>query len=208
MKQLAFAVLALLVVLPAAAQDRSFDLTASAVWIDPTGDGTFDDLSDPANIEFDGDLGYGAAVNFFVSDRISIELAASKTSPETRIRRRVVGDAATSIDIVPITGVVQFHFAPNSFIDPYIGAGAAYMLVGDVDGAEDIQAIDVKDDVGLAVNAGLGIKLGPRFGLLFDGKYVPIESDATARIVGSNNESTGSFDVSPIILSAGIQLRF
>jgi outer membrane protein len=208
MRYLASAVLALLVVLPAAAQNRFFDLTASAVWVDPTGDSSFDDLSDPASIDFDADTGYGAAVNFFVSDRISIELAASKTSPEGTIRRRALGGGTTSVDIVPITGVVQFHFAPNSFIDPYIGAGAAYMLLGDVDGADDIQAIDAKDDVGLAVNAGLAIKLGDRVAIVADGKYVPIESDATARIVGSNNESQGTIDVSPIILSAGIQLRF
>lgn len=208
MRYLAFVVLALLVVIPAAAQQRSFDITANVVWVDPTGDGTFDDLSDPASIEFDGAQGLGAAVNFFVSDRVSIELAASKVSPDTTIRRRALGGGTTEVDIVPITGVVQFHFAPNGFIDPYVGAGGAYMLFGDVDGVEDIETIDAKDDVGFAVNAGLGIRLGSRFAINVDGKYVPLESDATAHIVGSNNESQGTIDVSPIIISAGLQIRF
>lgn len=207
MKTLIPAVLALLCAFPLAAQNRFFDVTASVVWVDPTGNGSFNDLADPADIEFDGDLGYGASVNFFLSDRISIEIAASKTSPETTIRRRTIGGAAGDFDIVPITGVVQFHLAPNGTFDPYIGAGAAYVLFGDVDGVDDIQNIDVEDDVGLAVNAGLDIKIGPRWGIVLDGKYVPIESNASAIIVGHSDQA-GRVDVSPIILSAGLRLRF
>ncbi|MGZ5473669.1 MAG: OmpW/AlkL family protein [Thermoanaerobaculia bacterium] len=212
MKTLALAVLALLVSLPAAAQNRFFDLTGSFVWADPTGGGELEDLADPAEIDFDASTGYGGSVNFFISDRLSIDIGASVVSPETRIRRRAVGapGGTTEIDMVPITGIVQFHLMPNGIIDPYIGGGAAYVLFEDAEniGLDELDRIDLKDDVGFVVNAGVGIRLGSRFGIVLDGKYVPIEADATAINLGDTEENDTRVDISPIIISAGLQLRF
>ena len=56
MKRTILVVLALLLIVPAAsAQTRFFDLTANAVWLDPTGGGSFEDLSDPADIDIDAE---------------------------------------------------------------------------------------------------------------------------------------------------------
>ena len=51
------------------------------------------------------------------------------------------------------------------------------MLIDDVDAPDelnnlDFESIDFDDDVGLALNAGLGIKLTDHFGLTLDAKYV------------------------------------
>jgi outer membrane protein len=213
MKHFVFAVLALLLFVPMASAQRSFDLTANAVWLDPSGGGSFDDLSDPADIDIDADLGYGVAANIFFSDRISTEFAIARIEPETTItRRRAIGPAVPGgdLEIMPVTAVLQFHFAPQGFIDPYIGAGAAYVLYdfSSSQGFHNIDQIDFDDDVGLAVNAGIGIRLGQRLGLNVDAKYVPIESNATAVTIDPNGESAGRFDVSPIIISAGLSLRF
>ncbi|MDQ3283195.1 MAG: outer membrane beta-barrel protein [Acidobacteriota bacterium] len=209
MRYVVAALLALSLVTPAVAQSRSFDLTGNVVWLDVTGGGSFEDLSDPADIDVDADIGYGASANIFFSDRISLEVALSRVSPEARVRRRAVGGATGNIDIMPLTGVLQWHFAPNGFIDPYVGAGAAYVLFDnfDANGVSNIDRIDFDDDVGLAINAGLGIKLGGRLALVVDGKYVPLEANARAvNVTGSGTE--GRVDVSPIILSAGLSLRF
>ena len=211
MKYLVSAVLALVIALPLAAQRRFLDLTGSVVWADPTGNGTFEDLQDPAEIEFEGSVGYGAAANFFLSDRISLEVAASLVSPETQIRRqRAVGAGGGDLEMIPITGILQFHLLPNAAIDPYIGAGAAYVLFEDFEttGTSGVQNIDFREDVALAVNAGVGIRLGQRFGLLLDAKYVPVESEAEAIVVGGTGRTESRIDVSPILLSAGLQLRF
>lgn len=212
MKTLVPAVLALLVSLPLAAQDRFFDLTGSFVWADPTGGGELEDLADPADIDFDASTGYGASVNFFIGERFSIDIGAAVVSPETRIRRRAVGapGGTTEIDMVPITAILQWHFMPDGVIDPYIGGGAAYVLFEDAEdiGLGDLDRIDLQDDVGFVVNAGLGIRLGNRFAIVVDGKYVPIEADATAINLGNTVNEDTRVDISPIILSAGLQLRF
>ncbi|MGN6182156.1 MAG: OmpW/AlkL family protein [Thermoanaerobaculia bacterium] len=202
--------LALLLSLPALAQSRAFDLTGSVVWADPSGDGSFDDLATPQDIEFDGSTGWGIDADIFLGDRLSLDIAASKTDLEPRLTP-VGGIAATgdSIDMIPITGIVRFHFIPNGVIDPYIGGGAAYVLLEDADnGVSGLDSIDFDDDVGFVVNAGIGIRLGSRWGLNADAKYVPLETNATAVVVGSNNQTEGRIDISPIIVSAGVSLRF
>jgi outer membrane protein len=210
MRYLAFAVLALALVLPASAQHRFFDLSANAVWVDPSNSGSFEDLADPATIDFDPSVGYGAAANIFFSDRFSVEFAISRVNSETTVRRRAVSATGGDLEMMPVTGVVQWHFAPQGFIDPYIGAGAAYVLFDDVNdnGLSGLQSIDFEDDAGLAINAGVGIRLGNRFGIVVDGKYVPLESNAKATVLGTGATSESKVEISPIIVSAGLSLRF
>lgn len=215
MKQVVIAVMAFAVLAasPAAAQDRFFDITGYASWVDTSSEGTFDfEGVDDVDVNFDGSLGYGLAANVFWGDRISTEFAITRVENELMIRPRAVNNAGTaSAEMMPITGVLQFHLAPNSFIDPYIGGGVAYVLFDDVDGADelnniDFESIDFEDDYGFVINAGLGIRFTENFGLTLDGKYVPLESSATARRTTGDQEAT--FDINPVILSAGVSLRF
>ena len=210
MRYVVTALLALALTVPVFAQHRSFDLTANAVWVDPTNSGSFEDLADPTTIDFDGNVGYGAAANVFFSDRLSVEFAISRVDTDTTVRRRAVTTPGGNLEMMPVTGVLQFHFAPNGVIDPYLGAGAAYVLFDDVadNGVSGLEKIDFEDDAGLAINAGIGIRLGQRFGIVLDGKYVPLESNAKAVVLGTGQTSEGKVDISPIILSGGLSLRF
>ena len=211
MKYVIPAALAFLLVTPVFAQNRSFDLTANVVWVDPTNEGSIEDLDDPADIEFEGNTGYGLSANIFFGNHLSTEFAISRVDADTNItRRHAVGSAGGNLDMMPITAVVQWHFLPNGVIDPYIGAGAAYVVFDDFEanGVSGVDSIDFEDDAGLAVNAGIGIRLGSRFGIVGDVKYVPLESNATATVTGTNGTAEGKVDISPIIVSAGLSLRF
>jgi outer membrane protein W len=218
MKSLKFALAVAVTVLsavPALAQDRAFDITAFAVWVDPNSEGTFDSQTpnQPLNVEFDGDLGYGLSANIFWGNRISTEFGISRVEPEPRFRTRAVNiTGPDSIEMMPITAVVQFHLAPNGVIDPYIGAGAAYVLFNDVDSIGDlddagVSRIDFEDDAGLVVNAGLSLRFSPRLALNVDGKYVPVSSSATATYVTGPASET-DIDINPVMFSAGLQFRF
>lgn len=215
MKQPALITLVLLLLVaavPMSAQSRGFDLTGYASWVDTSSEGTFGDTStNPVDINFDGTLGYGLAANIFFGDRISTEFAIVRVNSDVNFRQRAVANANTQAELMPITAVLQFHLAPNGRFDPYIGAGAAYVLIDDVDTPDelnniDFESINFKDDVGLALNAGLGIKLTNNFGITLDAKYVPLESSATA-VRTTGNEDV-KFEMNPVILSAGLSLRF
>lgn len=205
--------LLLIAAVPMSAQSRGFDLTGYVSWVDTSSEGTFDDTTaNPVDVNFDGTLGYGLAANVFFGDRISTEFAIVRVESDVSVRQRAVNNVGdTQAELMPITAVLQFHLAPNGRFDPYIGAGAAYVLIDDVDAPDelnnlDFEAIDFDDDVGLALNAGLGIKITDNLGLTFDAKYVPLESSARAVRTGDNVDV--KFDMNPVILSGGLSLRF
>lgn len=205
--------LLLIAAVPLSAQDRAFDLTGYASWVDTSSEGTLDEsTANPVDINFDGTLGYGIAANIFWGGRLSTEFAIVRVETDVSVRQRAVNNAGdTQAEMMPITAVLQFHLAPNGRFDPYVGAGAAYVLIDDVDAPGelsnlDFESLDFDDDVGLALNAGLGVKLTDNFGLTFDAKYVPLESSATA--VRTGGATDVKFDINPVILSAGLSLRF
>jgi len=215
-KRIIIAVILSLLALPALAADRFVDLTGWAVWVDTNSEGTFDsaNANQPFDVSFDGKLGYGAGVNVFFSDRLSVEVmaAAVKQGISFAGRTRPAGASGGDLNMVPITGVLQFHLIPNGTIDPYIGAGAAYVLFDDVDdpsefGNLNVRSIDFKDDVGLALNAGISFAITPRFAITVDGKYVPLKSSAKAVFV-TGPDTTTKIDINPVIFSAGLSLRF
>lgn len=214
-KALLFSLLVVALALPAAAADRSFDITANAVWVDTNSSGTFNSAApnQPFDISFDGELGYGVAVNVFFGDKISLELAGSSVKQGVSFpgRPRPAGSSQSDINMVPLTAVLQWHFIPNGRIDPYVGAGAAYVLFDDInnpsDLGNDVQRINFKDDVGLAVNAGIGIGITDHFGITVDGKYVPLKSSARAVFVTGPDTET-KVDINPVIFSAGLTFKF
>jgi outer membrane protein len=220
MKLFRFAAIATLLVLasyPALAADRTFDLTGMVSWVDPNSSGTFNaaDPNQPFDISFNSKMGYGIAANIFFGGHFSTEFAASEVRPDAVFRSRAAaptnGNLGT-VKMIPITGVLQWHFAPNGRIDPYIGAGAAYVLFDNLDNIHDVgnlgvRNINFKDDAGLCLNAGIGFALAKNFALVADGKYVPVKSSADAVFATGPNQSQ-KVKINPVIFSAGLSIRF
>ena len=154
----------------------------------------------------------GTACNIFFGNNISIELAASRVRPKANLTAAGFNSGNNRVSMVPITGVLQWHFAPNGTIDPYIGAGAAYVLFNDIKGANGpndigLNRIRFKDDAGFAADAGLSIKFGSNMDIHGDVKYVPLKSSATAVFVSGPN-SEARVKINPVIATAGVGFRF
>lgn len=199
---------------PVFAQTRFFDLGVNAVWVDPNSSGTFNSTNpnQPLNINFNGKLGYGASANFFLGEKVSLEIAASQVKPEARYGFPGGTSNTGDLKMIPITGVLQWHFAPHAFVDPYIGAGGAYVLFDNLGNVSDVgglglREINFKDDVGFAVNGGVGFNFSPRIGLNADVKYVPLKSSATAVFATGPNQSA-RVKINPVIASAGLVFHF
>jgi outer membrane protein len=209
-----FAFLVFVLALPSFAATRFFDIDLNAVWVDPNSSGTFNrSAGRNVDIDFKGDLGYGAAANIFFGGSVSLEVAAARVRPKANLTAAGFSSNNNRTSMVPLTGVLQWHFAPNGFIDPYIGAGAAYVLFSDVNGAKGaardvgVNRIRFKDDAGFAANAGLSIKIGSNMAINGDVKYVPLKSSATAVFVTGPDSET-RVKINPVIASAGIGFRF
>lgn len=217
MKRLSFilGIIMLFIAAPLAAQERSVDLLGFVSWVDVSGDTELDEDAEDFGLEFDSDMGYGAGVNIFWSNRISTEFTASVISPEVNVtptNSTIPPFLAGELEMLPITGTLQFHLSPNGRFDPYVGAGVAYILFDDLDEEDDlddvdVEAIEFEDDYGFLVNAGVDIGLSDMFAINLDAKYVPLESSATAVFATGPGEAT-EIELNPLMLQAGVRLRF
>lgn len=208
------AVVVVMAAVPMMAADRSFDLTGWAAYVDTNSSGTFNSSNpnQPFDVNFNGKLGYGAAANIFFADHVSAEFSAVQVKQDSVTRSRAVGGGAyttSGLRMTPLTGVLQWHFAPAGFVDPYIGAGAAYVLFDNVNGYGNlgVNKINFKDDVGLALNGGVGIRLMKNLALTLDGKYVPLRSSATA-VYANGGTSETKVKINPVIFAGGLTFRF
>jgi outer membrane protein len=212
MKRLVLIVLSLALAAPLLAADRVFELEAFATWVDPNSSGTFNAPSpnQPFNIDFNGDLGWGVGANIYLGKALSLQFTGSEVKPKVNLTGiAAVGGNDGKLRMVPLTAVAQWHFTGGTF-DPYIGAGGAYFLFTDVKGTTgnlNIDKINFKHDVGLALNAGLNIGMTQGLALYIDGKYVPIKSSANAVFTNGGTTST-RVKINPVMFSGGLAFRF
>jgi outer membrane protein len=156
--------------------------------------------------------GAGVGLNFFLSDRVSIETKAAAL--ESRLRVRIVGsDFIATADlgraqIFPISAVLQWHLSEHGTIRPYLGAGVAHVILRDVNRSvsPSSSGIHFKDPTGLVVDGGLECNLSKRFGIYGDARYIPVETKSSASFVPTS--SAVKMNVRPLIVSGGIAWRF
>lgn len=214
---LLLALVAVVTTVPLFAQ--SLELIGRYSWMTTDADEEIEGTSDenPVRFEVDDETGYGAAVNFYMTDNFSIEVGASLIEPNTIVTetgdiRAVLQNAQTTI--IPVTAVLQYHFSPDAAWDVYLGGGGAWVLVDDVEGdvgeieEEDIERIEFDDDAGFVANLGVNIAITDTILLNIDAKYVPLKSPST--IVFGSGQSQAGRDISfnPLIVSVGGVLRF
>jgi len=192
------------------AADHAFDLIGRAAWVNPSGT----DRTEDVRVAFDSKAGYGLALNVFVSPRLSAEFGASVVEPDARFVSVVDPTVGTTskVRMIPFTGVLQLHLGGGGF-DPYIGAGVAYVTFDRVDNVGDLRHVNIdkinfKDDYGYAGNVGFNFEFSKNLALNVDAKYVPLRSGV--RVSSNSGVVTSGSDVkiNPLIISAGLGLRF
>lgn len=198
---------------------QSLELIGRYAWMTTEADENIEGTSDvnPVRFEVDDTTGYGAGINFYLSDHLSTELGVSLFEPETLTTES--GDISAvlqnaEITIIPITAVLQYHFSPDGAWDFYLGAGGAWVLFDDVEGnadeidEESVRRISFEDDAGLVANVGVNLAVTDTILVNFDAKYVPLKSAST--VVFGSGESQPGQDISfnPLVVSVGAILRF
>ena len=190
-----------------------FQLEGWASWVNSNSSTSFNSSApdQPFGVSLHNKNGYGLGANIFWSNNISTDFSAVEIRPDTRFVNTATGAtvAGPNLRMTPITGVVQFHFVPNAFFDPYVGGGVSYVLFDNVSGPGSIgvNKIDFKHDFGYALNAGMQFGLTRNFALIVDGRYVPFHSSATANYT-QGGQTIAKFKINPAIFSAGAAFRF
>jgi outer membrane protein len=123
------------------------------------------------------------------------------------------GTKIAETDHLPPTFSMQYHFLPDSTIQPYVGAGINYttffstdveQVLTDLTGVTDI---DLDDSFGFALQLGADWTFGNRWLLNVDLRWIDIESDLTASD-GAISEEVGTVKIDPWVYSINVGYTF
>ena len=208
-------VLGLLFASPLLAQSSSFTLFAT--YSAPRGEDSVSDFDGTTLTgEWDEEVGYGLATEFYFSERLSMELSAYRVKNDFNV---TVGDLGGPVlnftlgelEATPISAIFRFHPHARGNFDPYLGVGASYVIFGDFD-VDDIEEGDIgtefQDETAIVANAGAFIWAGPGFGVNVDVKYIPLEPDVEFFDEETGLPGTDSAEYDPLLVSFGLSFRF
>lgn len=153
-------------------------------------------------------------ITYMASDHIGIELIAATTRHEFSGRTGTTGGIGElgSTWVLPPTLTVQYHFAPEAPVRPYIGAGVNYTLFYSEDASNGLEAavgatdVSLDDSWGFALQAGMDIDLNDNLFLNFDVKYLDIDTTARLRPTAIGPQSV-DVDLDPFVVGIGLGFR-
>ena len=108
-------------------------------------------------------------------------------------------------DYGPMTLTGQFRPIRSGPVQPYVGAGIAYMIIFDTDDAA-FRDVEIDDDLSPAFEAGTDIMLNERFGLFVEGKKAFLRTEARGTFNGL--PVVGQVKLDPWAVSGGVTVRF
>lgn len=162
-----------------------------------------------SEIAFDAGKGFGVSFNHFWTRSLSTEFSATALSHDGRIT--ITGEPALdigSLDLIPVTATVQWHFARGSLLSPYIGGGVSYVMADDLRSADlqqiEVDRVEIDSKVGWVAQAGLDIGLTTRFAIAADAKYIAYSPQSAA----PGDPAPVDLELDPLIFSLGVKLRW
>lgn len=204
MKMMKWLLVVLFAALPLFAQDRDVRITifASRVSMDEA------ELDDDFDTEFEDGTGFGLGASMPFNRFLGVEASIFSLRNESRLLFEGAAPFELGrVDLVPIMVGVQAHLTGGRRIDPYVGAGGAYVIASDLYSQDldtvGIGRIEVDSEFTYYLNAGLAFDFTDRFGVAVDGRFIPYEPSTQAAAGGEVE-----LDLSPTVLSAALRFRF
>ena len=142
-------------------------------------------------------------LSYFLSDNLALDLTLGTTKHKIKAEGPGVDLRVKDTWVLPPTLTLQYHFAPQSRVSPYVGAGVNYMLFysgSDKNGFN----LKVDDGFGAALQAGVDIATKGRWTVNLDAKKIFFHTDARDAVNGIKTKVT----LDPWVLSAGVGYRF
>jgi len=176
-------------------------LRGGASYVHPTSD-NHDTVKVKSATSFTFNIGY------MLTEAWSLELLAAW--PFKHDIELLDGTKVGSTKHLPPTLSVQYHFAPNSRFQPYVGLGLNYTSFFSEKTTGPLADFDLKLDSswGLEGEIGADFMLNDKIFLNGSIRYIDIESDA--KLVGFERNGTdiGTVKIDPWVYSANVGFRF
>ena len=172
-----------------------------------------DDSSSPITLiggeaNVDGAYTPDLDVSYFFTDNIAAELVfLAYARHDVKAKNTAVGDIDLgSLDLVPPTLTIQYHFTPENNFRPYVGAGLSYVLIPNEDPGD---ATDIRYDdgvIGSTLQAGFDYFYNKHWCLNFDIKKVWVNVDVEVDALDTTVKT--SVDVDPWLFGIGVGYHF
>ncbi|MCL2791186.1 MAG: outer membrane beta-barrel protein [Desulfobulbus sp.] len=110
-----------------------------------------------------------------------------------------------SVDVLPPTLSLQYHFLPEKTVSPFVGVGINYtfMFSEDAKGAIAGSNLDVDNSWGFAAHVGVDFNFDKNWLMTVDARWIQMRND-----VYLNGNKIGKVDVNPIVLGIAVGYRF
>jgi outer membrane protein len=194
----------LLFALPALATAQAEDhwiFKVGAHNVDPQSDnGRLADGSLAVNVG--GSVRPTVTLEYLLAPSLGVELLASwPFEHEVKLN----GADAAETKQLPPTLTLQYHFAPQAAISPFLGAGLNFTRFFNVEERGPLTGTDLTlgNSWGVAVHGGLDFKLGERWLAGVDLRWIRIASQARV-----NGVDVGTVNVNPLVYGAYAGYRF
>ncbi|MBL1378918.1 OmpW family outer membrane protein [Zobellella iuensis] len=202
MKKLSLLVAAALMV-PVAHAHQAGDILVrgGAATVSPNSSG--DDVLNTGHLDADTNTQLGLTLSYMLTDNWGVELLAA-TPFSHSVSTAGLGEVA-KIKHLPPTLMGQYYFGnAQSKLRPYVGAGINYTTFFDEKGRGALDGTSVKldDSWGLAVQAGLDVKVAENWFVNASAWYIDIDTDVETAV------GTFKTDIDPMVLMVGVGYRF
>ncbi|MFA6180356.1 MAG: OmpW family outer membrane protein [Candidatus Methylopumilus sp.] len=175
-------------------------------------------MSPGADLAVDSNVIPEFDISYYITKNIAAELIlALGTKHDVSIKGDSVGAVGNqnlgSVNALPPTLTLQWHFRPDQTFDPYVGAGINYTAMLDRNlrfesGALAGTKIKVDSDSwGYALQAGFDINLKDGWLINADVKYITIDTDVKTKVAG-NWTKIDSLDIDPWVFGIGFGKKF
>lgn len=179
-----------------------------------------------------GDLGEGVKVDsdtvpelditYMIDKNWGVELILGYSDHTVTLHKSaasaVSGLLSGSMDVIdtkvlPPTLTLQYHFAPDSNIRPYVGLGVNYTYFFDEDVPGDSAVTVAGDKVklesswGLAAQVGVDVAINDDWFFNADMKYIDIDTKAKFSGIAAGSAAINA-DIDPFVFGIGVGRRF
>lgn len=152
-------------------------------------------------------------ISYFFTDNISVEVIAGVTKHRGTAVNTALGDIDLGkVWVLPPTVTLQYHMAPGSVFNPYVGAGLNYTLFFGEDNlpaGSPIVDIDHDASFGVALQAGVDIQVNPDSDWFWnlDVKKIWMNTETTID-AGALGIVKADVNLDPWVFGAGFGRRF
>ena len=153
----------------------------------------------PGEVDIDNDTGPTFNLAYFLTPNLAIDvLGGLPFEHDIRLGGSKIGSTKQLPPIVSL----QYHFAPEARLRPFVGIGVNYTYFYDekLDNGADLE---LSDSWGAAFQVGLDVALDDNWTVGGDVRYAKIDTD-----VKVNGVKVGSVDVDPTVYSVNLGYRF